>query len=530
MNRRNFLQAGSLTGVGVVAARLWGLAAAIPGPFALEEATIAQLQEQMQQGRATSVSITQQYINRIKAIDRQGPRLNSVIELNPEALSIAAALDRERRQGRVRGPLHGIPVLVKDNINTGDRMMTTAGALALYGNKAAEDAFIIKQLRMAGAVLLGKTNLSEWANFRSSNSTSAWSSRGGQTKCPYILDRNPSGSSSGSGAATAANLCAISIGTETNGSIVSPASVNGLVGIKPTVGLWSRSGIIPISATQDTAGPMARTVQDAAVLLGALTGVDPADKVTKESEGKYLKDYTQFLDKNGLKGRRIGVEKAHFHGKIRLVELLEEAVAVLEAQGATVVKVDLLKALEPVSSSHAEFQVLLYEFKDGVNRYLAGTELKVRTLDDVIAFNKANEAKAMPFFKQETLINANGKGDLNSKEYTEALTKSLSSRKIITDLIAEHQLDALSGITNGAAACIDLVNGDYDAGPYFSTPAAISGFPHITVPMGIDHGLPVGLSFFATAYKEPQLISMAYAYEQASHKRQPPAFKPNLLG
>jgi amidase len=274
---------------------------------------------------------------------------------------------------------------------------------------------------------------------------------------------------------------------------------------------------------------MARTVQDAAVLLGALTGADPADKVTKESEGKYVKDYTQFLDKNGLKGRRIGVEKAHFHGKARLVELLEEAVAVLEAQGATVVKVDLLKALEPLGRQ-AEFQVLLYEFKDGVNRYLAGTGLKVRTLDDVIAFNKANEAKAMPFFKQETLIHANGKGDLNSKEYTEALAKSLSSRKIITDLMAEHQLDALSGITNGAAACIDLVNGDYDTGPYFSTPAAISGFPHITVPMGMDHGLPVGLSFFATAYKEPQLISMAYAYEQASHKRQPPAFKPDLLG
>jgi len=529
MNRRKFLQAGSLTSLGVAAASLSGWATTTAPAFALEEITIAQLQEKMQQGQATSVSITQQYINRIKTIDRQGPKINSVIELNPEALSIAAALDKERKQGRVRGPLHGIPVLVKDNINTGDQMMTTAGALALAGNKAKEDAFIIKQLRLAGAVLLGKTNLSEWANFRSENSTSAWSSRGGQTKCPYILDRNPSGSSSGSGAATAANLCAISIGTETDGSIVSPSSINGLVGIKPTVGLWSRSGIIPISATQDTAGPMARTVQDAAILLGALTGIDPADGVTKESDGKSLKDYTKFLDKNGLKGKRIGLEKSHYKVAAGLLGLLKEAISVLEAQGATVVEVDLLKALEPIGR-RAEFQVLLYEFKDGVNRYLAGTDLKLRTLEDVIAFNKANESKAMPFFKQETLINANGKGDLNSKEYTESKEQTLSSRKIITDLMAEHKLDALSGITNGLAGCIDLVNGDYDNSPYFSMPAAISGFPHITVPMGLVHGLPAGFSFFATAYQEPQLIAMAYAYEQASHKRQAPTFIKDLLG
>jgi len=529
MNRRKFLQAGSLTSLGVAAASLTGWASTTAPAFALEEITIAQLQEKMQQGQATSVSITQLYINRIKTIDRQGPKINSVIELNPDALSIAAAMDNERKQGKVRGPLHGIPVLVKDNINTGDQMMTTAGALVLAGNKAKEDAFIIKQLRLAGAVLLGKTNLSEWANFRSENSTSAWSSRGGQTKCPYILDRNPSGSSSGSGAATAANLCAISIGTETDGSIVAPSSINALVGVKPTVGLWSRSGIIPISATQDTAGPMARTVQDAAILLGALTGVDAADGVTKESDGKYLKDYTKFLDKNGLKGKRIGIEKSHYKVYPGLLGLLKETISVLEAQGATVVEVDLLKALEPIGR-RAEFQVLLYEFKDGVNRYLAGTDLKVRTLEDVIAFNKANESKAMPFFKQETLINANGKGDLNSKEYTESKEKTLSSRKIIADLMAEHKLDALSGITNGLACCIDLVNGDYDNGPSLSTPAAISGFPHITVPMGLVHGLPAGFSFFATAYQEPQLIAMAYAYEQASHKRQAPTFKKDLLG
>ncbi len=370
MNRRNFLEAGSLTSLGLIAARVSGLAAAPGTADPLEEATIMQLQTQMRQGKATSVSLTQGYLNRIRTIDKQGPKLNAVIEVNPDALAIAAAMDKERKAGKVRGPLHGIPVLIKDNIDTGDKMMTTAGVLALVGNKAKEDAFIIKQLRAAGAVLLGKTNLSEWANFRSSRSTSAWSSRGGQTKCPYILDRNPSGSSAGSGSATAANLCAISIGTETDGSIVSPSSVNGLVGIKPTVGLWSRSGIIPISATQDTAGPMARTVQDAVILLGALTGIDTADAVTKESEGKSQQDYTKFLDKNGLKGKRIGVEKAHFNETPALVQLYRDAIAVLEAQGATVIEVEIRKALEPVGR-RSEFQVLLYEFKDGVNRYLA---------------------------------------------------------------------------------------------------------------------------------------------------------------
>jgi amidase len=528
MNRRNFLQAGSLTGLGLIAGQLSGCTTEGDKAFPLEEATIAQLQEKMQQGKESAASITKAYLKRIEAIDRKGPLLNSVIELNPEAVAIAEAMDKERKQGKLRGPLHGIPVLVKDNINTGDRMMTTAGALALLGNKAGTDAFIIKQLRLAGAVILGKTNLSEWANFRSSNSTSAWSSRGGQTKCPYLLDRNPSGSSSGSGAATAASLCAVSIGTETNGSIVSPASVNGLVGIKPTVGLWSRSGIIPISATQDTAGPMARTVQDAVILLGALTGIDAADPVTKESEGKALKDYTRFLDKNGLKGKRIGIEQSHFDVAPGLKVLLQEAISVLEAQGATVIRVGLREALKPTDG--ASYQVLLYEFKDGVNRYLAGANGKMRNLADVIAFNKANEAKAMPFFKQEVLIRSNEKGDLTAQEYKDALAKSLSSRKIITELMAEHRLDALSGITNGPACCIDLVNGDYGDGPGMSTPAAISGFPHITVPMGQVHGLPAGLSFFSTAYTEPQLIAIAYAYEQGSRKRQAPAYKADLLG
>jgi amidase len=529
MNRRNFLHAGSLTGLGLMASRLPGFAANTVQRHTLEEITIAQLQELMQKGQATAVSITRQYLDRIKAIDQQGPKLNSVIEVNPDALTIAARMDAERKAGKLRGPLHGIPVLVKDNIDTADKMMTTAGSLALLGHRARQDAFIIQRLREAGAVLLGKTNLSEWANFRSSHSTSAWSSRGGQTRSPYILDRNPSGSSSGSGSATAASLCAVSIGTETDGSITCPSSANGLVGIKPTVGLWSRSGIIPISATQDTAGPMARTVQDAAILLGALTGVDAADPVTKESEGKFLQDYTKFLDKDGLKGKRIGIEKQHLDTAEDLAKGLRAAIAVLKAQGATIVEVDLLKALN-VITPRSEFKVLLHEFKDGVNRYLSTAGTKVRSLEEVIAFNTANASKAMPFFKQETLIESNEKSDLNSQEYKDALAQTLHSRQIITDLMAAQQLDALCGITYGFACCIDLVNGDYDNGPYFCTPAAIAGFPHITVPMCFAHGLPAGLSFFSTAYTEGKLLSMAYAYEQASMHRKAPQYKKDLLG
>ena len=363
----------------------------------------------MQSGEQTSVSITQAYLARIEKIDRNGPVLNSIIELNPDALKIAADLDNERKQGKIRGALHGIPILIKDNINTGDQMMTTAGSLALMGNQAKEDAFIIKQLRKAGVVLLGKTNLSEWANFRSSHSCSGWSSRGGQTKCPYILDRNPSGSSAGSGSATAANLCAVSVGTETDGSIVSPSSVNGLVGIKPTVGLWSRTGIIPISATQDTAGPMARTVQDAAILLGAGIGVDEADPITKTSAGKSLTDYTPFLKRDGLKGKRIGVEKSHLTENPDLVALLRSAIATMEAQGAVIVEVDVLGALKLLG--HSEYQVLLYEFKDGLNQYLASANGQVKSLKELIAFDLQNEKKLMPFFKQEILVESDGKGD-----------------------------------------------------------------------------------------------------------------------
>ena len=538
MNRRFFLRSGSVASLGLATPGLTLFdqqtgskdvnANQLPGNFELDEITIDELQQKMQTGQTTAVAITGLYLKRIAAIDKSGPTLNSVIEINKAALSIAAAMDKERKAGKIRGPLHGIPVLIKDNINTGDEMMTTAGALALKGNIAATDASIVERLRAAGAVLLGKTNLSEWANFRSSKSTSGWSSRGGQTKCPYILDRNPSGSSAGSGAAAAANLCAIAIGTETDGSIVSPSSINGLVGIKPTVGLWSRSGIIPISATQDTAGPMGRTVRDVAILLGALTGVDSKDAVTAQSEGKYQKDYTKFLDAGSLKDKRIGIEKMHLKGNELVVSLLKQAIELMTKLGATIVEVDLLKGIYELGD--AEFTVLQYEFKDGVNKYLATANSKMKSLQDIIAFNKQNESIAMPFFKQETLISCEAKGNLESKEYTDALTKSLGSRTIITNLLKEQQLDALCGVTNGLACCIDLINGDYDTGFSFSTPAAMAGFPHITVPMGFVHELPVGISFFGEAYSEPALVGIAYAYEQASKKRKQPGFKVDLLG
>jgi amidase len=490
--------------------------------FELNEATIDELQQKMQSGKYTSRSITEMYLKRIEAIDKNGPKLNSVIELNPDAFPIADAMDAERKAGKVRGPMHGIPVLIKDNINTGDKMVTTAGALVLEGNRAAKDAFIIKQLRASGAVLLGKTNLSEWANFRSTNSCSGWSSRGGQTKCPYILDRNTSGSSSGSGAAVAANLCTVAIGTETNGSIVSPSSVNGLVGIKPTVGLLSRSRIIPISATQDTAGLMTKTVRDAAILLGVLTGIDQEDAITGESQGKAQKDYTAYLDTNGLKGKRIGIEKAFLDGNKQVVYVYKEAIEVLKKQEATVLEIELQKYLPDLDQS--EFNVLKYEFKDGVNRYLAHANAKVKSLKEVIEFNKQNESVTMPFFKQEILEMCEAKGDLNSSEYKEALYKTLGIRQVINDIISDNKLDAICGVSSGLAWCIDLINGDYDTGFSFSSPAALAGFPHITVPMGTIHNLPIGLSFVAGAYSEPQLFSLAYAYEQVTKKRIAPAF------
>jgi amidase len=500
-----------------------------PDDFALNEVTIDTLQQKMQSKEYTSRSITELYLKRINDIDKNGPKLNAVIELNPDALDIADAMDKERANGKVRGPLHGIPVLIKDNITTGDKMHTTAGALAIADNIMKDDAFIAKKLRDAGAVLLGKTNLSEWANFRSTHSTSAWSSRGGQTKCPCVLDRNPSGSSAGSGSAASANLCAIAIGTETDGSIVSPSSVNGLVGIKPTVGLWSRTGIIPISKTQDTAGPMARTVRDAAILLGALAGADPKDSYTAASQGKTESDYTKFLDANGLQGKRIGIEKDAMKISPAMDPIFKEAIDLLKSKGATIVEVELYKQLKPIGQS--SFAVLLYEFKDGLNQYLSGANSKMKSLADVIAFNKQNEAKAMPFFKQEILEQAQAKGGLDAKEYLDAIAKTTGiTRKAIDTIMKQNNLDAIAAPTNGFAVCIDLVNGDYDNGFSFSGPAAMAGYPHITVPMGYFNELPVGLSFISTPYKEGDIIKLGYAYEQASKKRMAPKFKVDLFG
>jgi amidase len=536
MQRRNFLKTGSLAGLSL--ATLVNASCKQPSTeaktesndsftddFELNETTIADLQKKMEAGTYTSRSITELYLKRIEAIDKNGPMLNAVIELNKGALDMADNMDKERKAKRLRGPLHGVPVLIKDNIDTGDNMHTTAGSLALSDNFAKQDAFIVHKLRQAGAVILGKTNLSEWANFRSEHSTSGWSSRGLQTKCPYVLDRNPSGSSAGSGSAAAANLCAIAIGTETNGSIVSPASVNGLVGIKPTVGLWSRTGIIPISKTQDTAGPMARTVKDAALLLGALAGTDAADDATLNNKAE--KDYTKHLDANALKGKRLGLEKT---GNLNPAakKLLDDAISILKKQGAEIVPIDLDARLKPIGA--AEYKVLLYEFKDGLNRYLAKANSKIKTLADVIAYNKQHEETAMPFFKQETAELAQTKGDLNSKEYLDAVsTITTISRQGINSLLKENKLDAIIAPTNGFAGCIDLINGDYDNGFSFSGPAAMAGYPHITVPMGAWHDLPMGLSFVGTAWSEGNLISLAYAYEQASKKRVAPKFKPDLF-
>ncbi|MGE5107325.1 MAG: amidase [Sphingobacteriales bacterium] len=537
MNRRKFIRNSSLTGLSIAALatascnnssgdNINAMAdkneKAFKDDFVLNEITIDQLQEKMKNGEFSSRKITEMYLKRIDDIDKSGPAINSVIELNPDALTIADAMDKERKEGKIRGPLHGIPVLIKDNINTGDKMMTTAGALALLGNKAGNDAFIIKKLRESGAVLLGKTNLSEWANFRSNRSTSGWSSRGGQTKNPCMLDRGPCGSSSGSGAAVAANLCAVAIGTETDGSVIAPSSFNGIVGIKPTVGLLSRSGIIPISKTQDTAGPMARTVKDAAILLSTLTGIDTNDAVTNESNGKVQKDYTQFLDINGLKGKRIGIETKFLKGHEGVVGLYKEAIELMKKQGAEIIEVELLKQTGPLGD--AEFTVLQYEFKDGVNKYLSSANAGVKSLTDVIAYNKKNEDKAMPYFKQEILEMCEAKPGLDSKEYKDALSKSTSSAKIINDLMAQQKLDAICGTSIGYACLIDLINGDYDTGFYFCPPAAMAGFPHITVPMGKVHELPVGLSFISGAYQEGEIIKLAYAYEQASKERTSPKF------
>jgi len=496
--------------------------------FELNEESVSSLQEKMAAGKYSSEQITNLYLNRIEEIDKKGPVLNSVIEINPDAITIAKVMDGERKAGKTRGPLHGIPILIKDNIDTADKMQTTAGALAMAGHVASADAFVVKKLREAGAVILGKTNLSEWANFRSTNSCSGWSSRGGQTKNPYILDHNPCGSSSGSGVAVAANLCAVAVGTETDGSVTCPASTNGIVGIKPTVGLVSRSGIIPISATQDTAGPMARTVRDVAILLGAMTGIDSADDATKQSEGYAHPDYTKFLDINGLRGKRIGVEKKMQGNNQYMHALQQKAVDLMKQQGAEIVEIEYLDKINKVGD--VEFQLLQYEFKDGLNKYLSTANAKMKTLKDVIAFNKQNENKAMPYFKQELLEDSDKKNGLESKEYKETYRKShIESRKMIDEVISKNKLDAICGLTMGPACSIDVVYGDRWGNVFLTLPAAVTGYPHISVPCGLVYDLPVGLSFFGPAYSEPALITIAYGYEQASKNRVLPKFKKAFL-
>ncbi len=496
-----------------------------PNDFALLEMTIPQMQQKMDSGLLSSEEIVQMYLDRIKAIDEEGPQLNSVIEVNPDALDIARKLDEERAQGNIRGPMHGIPVMIKDNINTADKMMTTAGAAALHGNYASEDAFLVKQLRTSGAVLIGKTNLSEWANFRSTRSSSGWSSRGGQTRNPFVLDRNPCGSSSGSGAAVSANLCAVTVGTETNGSIVCPSTANGVVGIKPTVGLVSRSGVIPISFSQDIAGPMGRTVTDAAIFLGALVGVDENDSKSVESEGNFKTDYTQFLDPNGLKGKKIGVWRSRFGFHEQVDAELEKGLAAMEAQGAELI--DLDEIIDDMNDLWGPSGLILeYEFKDGVNKYLenASPTTGVKTLADVIAYNKANEAQAMPFFKMEILESSEARGDLTEKEYLNALKLVQGrARKGINNTMNKHGLDAIVAPTGGPAWCIDVINGD-NFGGGSSSPAAWAGYPNISVPAGYVHGLPVGLSFFGKAWSEGELIRIAYAFEQATKVRKAPEF------
>ncbi len=498
-------------------------------PFELDEKTIAELQKAMEEGTYTARTLTQLYLDRIEQIDRNGPGLHAAIEVNPDALKIADQLDKERQQKGPRGPMHGIPVLIKDNIDTADQMHTTAGSLALAEHIAAEDAFIVARLREAGAVLLGKTNLSEWANFRSTHSSSGWSSRGGQTRNPYSTDRSTSGSSSGSGAAVAANLCAVAIGTETDGSILSPSSINGVVGVKPTVGLLSRSGIIPISKTQDTAGPMARTVTDAAILLSALTGVDPNDPATAGQESH--PDYTKFLDIDGLKGATIGVERSYFGYSSQVDALMEEAIVLLRKMGAQVI--DPAPLAPDLNFGDDEFEVLLYEFKDGLNAYFAGLPAgaPVRSLKDLIEFNEKNKEKMMPFFGQEILIMAEKKGPLTDKAYQKALANCRrKSREMGIDAtLQKYKLDALVVPTDTPGWVIDHITGDnYVMSKASYSIAAVAGYPGVSVPLGQVLGMPVGITFFGTAYSEPTLLRLAYAFEQANQGRRAPTFRENV--
>lgn len=495
--------------------------------FALDEASVADLQRRMSAGELTAHAIAQQYLDRIAAIDKAGPALNAVIELNPDALASADALDAERAAGKVRGPLHGVPVLLKDNIDTADGMQTSAGSLALVGAAPTQDAAIVARLRAAGAVILGKTNLSEWANFRSTGSTSGWSARGGQTKNPYVLDRNPCGSSSGSGAAIAANLAAVAVGTETDGSIVCPAGVNGLVGIKPTVGLVARSGIVPISASQDTAGPMARSVADAAALLTVLAGADPRDKASWDAD-KHAADYARALDAGALKGARIGVlrKQANFHKEVNAA--FERSIALMRNAGATIV--DPVEIPNADKLGDAEMTVLQYEFKAGLNAYLATRRgVPVATLAELIAWNAANADRELPIFGQELLELSQKRGTLSDKAYKEAQAtiQKYARKEGLDAALKKHRLDALIAPTNNPAWPTDPLNGDHYTGGS-SGVAAVTGYPSITVPMGQVRELPVGISFIGAAWSETTLVRLAYAYEQLSKARRAPRFLPTL--
>jgi len=498
-------------------------------PFVLDEITISDLQDGMKSGKNTASSLVEIYTSRIGEIDKHGPSINSVIELNPDAASIAEILDQERKAKGARGPLHGVPVLIKDNIDTADRMMTTAGSLALVGSKPAKDSFVAQQLRAAGAVILGKTNLSEWANIRSSHSTSGWSGRGGLTKNPYALDRNPCGSSSGSGAGVSANLCAAAIGTETDGSIVCPSSSNGVAGIKPTVGLVSRGGIIPISHSQDTAGPICRTVRDAAIVLGALTGVDPRDPATNGSQGKSFTDYARFCDPNGLKGARIGVARKYFGFNDAVDALMEQSLDAMKRQGATLIDPADIETLGKFDES--ELLVFMYELKADLNAYLAalGPDSPMKTLKDIIDFNDRNRQKEMPYFGQDLFLRAESKGPLTERAYLDAVEKNhqLARTEGIDTTMDKHQLDAIVAPTGGPAWLTDLVNGDHVAGGS-SNAAAVAGYPNINVTAGFISGLPVGISFFGRAWSEPTLIRLAYSFEQTTRARRPPAFLTTL--
>lgn len=497
--------------------------------FELDEVTIADLQDGMTSGRFTARSITERYLARIEAVDKQGPTINAVIEVNPDALAIADALDKERKAGAVRGPLHGVPVLIKDNIDTADRMMTTAGSLALVGARPPADSAVAQKLRAAGAVILGKTNLSEWANIRSSHSTSGWSGRGGLTRNPYALDRNACGSSSGSGAAISANLAAVAIGTETDGSIVCPANANGIVGIKPTVGLISRTGIVPISHTQDSAGPMARTVRDAATLLGVLTGVDPQDPATAASSGNSKTDYTQFLDPKELQGKRIGVARKYFGFSDTVDALMESVLDVLKKQEATLIDPADIETFGKFGDS--ELEMFLYELKADLNAYLSRlTTSPVRSLKEVIAFNESHRQEEMPYFGQDIFLKSEAKGPLSEKAYVDLVEKNRRLARIegIDALMDRNKLDAIVAPTAGPAWLTDLINGDNPAGGGSSSAAAVAAYPSVAVPAGFIGGLPVCISFFGRAWSEPVLISLAYAFEQATKVRKAPQFLPTL--